>query len=312
MFQTFLITIQQMAILFFFMAFGFFFAKLKKVGEDASNVLSKLCVNIFVPALSFSTMAECCTVKNLTEDKWMFLTGLCVLAVTLVIGIFVSKLFSKNRDTQSVYTYALTCPNYGYIGYPIVTALLGQAALFDFMIWTMPFFIFTYMVAVQMLKPGGRISLKGLVTSPSTIAMVLGMICGLAGITDKLPEFITGFASVAGACMTPVGMVMTGMVLGKQEIKKLFDNVPAYIISSLRLIILPLVGLLVFWLAGIRGANAIMGVLFLSLPGGLNTIVFPEAYGGDSMSGARVVFITNVVGLLTIPLMVSLAAAVLS
>ena len=141
--------------------------------------------------------------------------------------------------------------------------------------------------------------------------MAAGMICGLTGITQYFPSFIGDFATSAGNCMTPVGMILTGIVLGKLELGKLFNNLKAYILAALRLIILPLAGLLAFYLAGIRGDNAIMGVMFLSLPCGLNTIIFPEAYGGDSESGARAVFLTNVAGLITIPLMVALAVTVL-
>jgi predicted Na+-dependent transporter len=39
---------------------------------------------------------------------------------------------------------------------------------------------------------------------------------------------------------------------------------------------------------------------------GLNTIVFPESAGADSSVGAKMALISNVAGLFTIPLMLSL------
>jgi predicted permease len=40
---------------------------------------------------------------------------------------------------------------------------------------------------------------------------------------------------------------------------------------------------------------------FLCMPMGLNTVIFPEAYGGDSGTGAQCCFVSQVLGLLTIP-----------
>ena len=111
--------------------------------------------------------------------------------------------------------------------------------------------------------------------------------------------------------MTPVGMIMIGCVIGKFEIKKLFDDVKTYIVSVCRLIVWPLVALAIYYLFGIRGDGAVMGVIFLCLPVGMNTVVFPEAYGGDSRSGARIVFLTNVAGIISIPLIVSAAKILL-
>ena len=111
--------------------------------------------------------------------------------------------------------------------------------------------------------------------------------------------------------MTPVGMIMIGCVLGRFEIKKLFDDVKAYIVSACRLIIWPLAALTVYYFCGIKGNGAVMGVIFLCLPVGLNTVVFPEAYGGDSSSGARIVFLTNVIGIISIPIITAIAKTVL-
>ena len=140
------------------------------------------------------------------------------------------------------------------------------------------------------------------------ILMALGVVLGLTGGSNYIPDFLMKFMEIAGDCMTPLGMILTGMVIGKLMISDMFKDYKTYIITALRLFLLPLAGMLVFWLLGIRGEMAIIGVLFLSLPGGVNTIVFPEAFGGDSTAGARIVFNTNILGVITIPVMLSLAS----
>ena len=47
-------------------------------------------------------------------------------------------------------------------------------------------------------------------------------------------------------------------------------------------------------------------LIFTAMPLGLNTIVFPAAYGGDENIGASMAVISNVIGLVTVPLMMQL------
>ena len=50
-----------------------------------------------------------------------------------------------------------------------------------------------------------------------------------------------------------------------------------------------------------------MLMLFYSaMPLGLNTIVFPAAYGGDETPGAGMAVISNLVGIISVPLILSL------
>ena len=70
--------------------------------------------------------------------------------------------------------------------------------------------------------------------------------------------------------------------------------------------ILPGLALILFRMIPVPRELAIIVVVYLSMPMGLNTIVFPESAGADSSVGAKMALISNVAGLFTIPLMLSL------
>ena len=42
------------------------------------------------------------------------------------------------------------------------------------------------------------------------------------------------------------------------------------------------------------------------MPLGMNTIIFPAAYGGDLTTGASMAVISNIVGLISVPVILSL------
>ena len=96
-------------------------------------------------------------------------------------------------------------------------------------------------------------------------------------------------------------MLLTGFVLAKQPLGAMFVQAKSYLISAVKLIVFPLVGFFLMRLLGAPQQAVILCTIALALPFGLNSVVFPEAFGGDSTPGARLCFIGNLMALLTIP-----------
>jgi predicted permease len=144
--------------------------------------------------------------------------------------------------------------------------------------------------------------MKGFVTPP-LIALFAGVLGGLIGIKGYIPQFFMTFLSGAADCMGPVAMVLAGFVIGGYSMKSLITNKRVYVASVLRLILIPALLLTVFHLIGAdKDVLAFILIAFAS-PLGLNTIVYPAAYGGDTSTGASMALISNILGIVTIPLM---------
>ena len=60
----------------------------------------------------------------------------------------------------------------------------------------------------------------------------------------------------------------------------------------------------------LMAVSVVLGTVFLCLPFGLNSVVFPEAFGGDSTQGARLCFLGNIMALATMPAVFYLLSAV--
>ena len=150
--------------------------------------------------------------------------------------------------------------------------------------------------------------------------MLLGIAVGLSGIGNYFPSFLTGALDTLKSCMGPVAMLLAGMTIAKYSFTSMLKKKKVYIASFLRLLILPT--LIVFFLFGIKSlVNLTFGlhigndVLFLAffasaMPLGLNTVVFPEAYGGNPETGASMAMISHTLCVLSIPFMYALMVAV--
>lgn len=302
-----------MLVLFLCMLVGFVLNKRKLCPANTATVLSKLENNVLIPALALNTFMKYCTIASLAEQYRLVLY--CALAVALAIALSypLARLFEKSGYKKNVYRYAMTFGNFGFMGNAIVPAILGSEALYGYMLFTLPLNVAAYTWGVANLiprenRPGGKRALGNLF-NPAMAGIALGALLGLTGAEAYIPAFIITALGSLAACMGPLAMVLTGFVIGDYDIAALIRN-KVYAATALRLLVLPALFLALFRLLGASQhalAYALAYALFaFATPLGLNTVVFPAAYGGDTSTGASMAMISHTLCILTIPLMYAL------
>lgn len=295
------IVFEQLSILYIFLFAGWLIGKYKKEKASHSDILSVLLFNIFLPCKLFNTFANNFSASFFAENYFLPLSALALLAVVATVSHFVSKLLTKNKYERRVYKYSFVITNYAYLGYTLIGSVFGDEVLSKFMLFAVPFVIFTYTIGYVMLT-GGKNPLKKLL-NPITVSIILGMTVGLCGF--KLPSFLASTVSMASGCVGPLSMILTGMTLSTFAIKDLVSDKSAYIFSALRLVVIPGI---VYLFCRLVHLDAMMPMLLIitCMPCGLNTIVFPKLIGEDCKPGARLALITHVFSILTLPFWLSL------
>ena len=76
-----------------------------------------------------------------------------------------------------------------------------------------------------------------------------------------------------------------------------------YVVTFLRLVAIPAILMVILKLFGTSEEIMTLALIAFATPLGLNTIVYPAAYGGDTKTGAAMALISNALGVITIPLM---------
>lgn len=315
--EVFKLTLNQMLVIFLFMTAGYLLRKFNVVEGNAHANLSKMEMFIFMPALSLSTQMTQCTVKNLKENADLIGYGAVTIISAVIIATVLSRFFVKdykeNRDAaylRNVYKYALAFANYGFIGNFIMLSVFGTETLFKYQMFNMVLNLFTYGWGMYVLIPRDRSAgigkniVRGLF-SPPMLAIYIGMTLGLLGWGEKILEvkFIDTVLNNASNCMGPVAMLLAGMVLGNYSLKELFREKRVYIVSALRLIVIPAFFVLVHKLLGSDDMVIIITLVAFAAPMGLNTVIYPAAYGGDTKPGAAMTLISSLFGVITLPLM---------
>lgn len=298
MLESFKVTFSQTLVLFAFIAIGYWLKKSGKVPKDFNKGLSNLLVYIFMPFLTFGSMADNFKLDVLADKAGLLLVSSVMLCIFLLIAIVFSRVLTKNKNTRDLYIYSFTFPNSGYIGNPLVLAIFGELMLFDFMIFCIPFMLLTYTFGVYILNPNRKLDLKNLL-NPIIISLLLGMIAGALNI--KLPKVAETIIDTGANSLAPAAMLITGMVFADNDLKKMILNAKVYIACAIKMILIPFVAVFIIAAVNVPQNIAILMIIMLTLPTGLNSIVLPEAYGGDSYTGAQLCFVSIFTSLIFIP-----------
>lgn len=272
--------------------------------ENTDTVLSKLETLILVPALNISTFMNYCTIESLSSYHSFFIVSSVLIAAAIGISYPLSRVFSKERYQRNIYKYALTFGNFGFLGNAIVPIILGEEFLYTYMLFCLPINVMCYTWGIGGLIPkdNNKNPLLNLI-NPTVIAIVIGAILGLTGIKSVVPPFIKLSLSNLAACMGPIAMILTGFVVAKYSIIKLLKKPLVYLATLLRLIILPIIFVAVLLLIKIDSEIIKMCIFAFATPLGLNTVVYPSAYGEDASTGASMALISHTLCVVTIPIL---------
>ncbi len=307
----FVITLQQVFILLFYIMLGFTLCKTKLVGREGSKILSKLLVCVFLPAYTVTNLASSVSVERIVEYALSLALGTAVALLMIGFGFFASKFFAKERLEKAIYQYVFAFGNIGYFGYPLIGEAFPEV-LATYMLFCLPlniaintygYFILTQTPDAVGEKRTKRQIAKSIFTFP-TMGLLVGLTLGLLPL--QIPAFFFSILAPAQACMSASAMLLAGIVLAGCSVKELFCSVKPYLASALRLLLCPLlfggVAFALYKLVGLNENVFICIVASACLPAGMNAIVFPESVGASGKSGAKVCFISYLFALATIPL----------
>ena len=298
-------TLEQMAFLFSLIIIGYLLVRCKILDGSAAGILSKLENWLFVPALVMGTFISKFTVDILREASQLVLISFAIILVMIPISILISRLLAKDRDKRNVYTYGLVFSNFGFMGNAVVSALYPEI-FFEYLIFSIPLWIMIYMWGIPVLLMPKDESAKGIAgrlknfLNPMFICMIIGMIIGLTGF--KMPDWSMNLITTCGNCMSPVAMLLTGMTIAKINLGKVLRDVSIYAVTAIRLVIIPLAAIGIFFLLPVSNTIFICAVCSLAMPLGLTTVVIPAAYGKDTTTASGMALISHFLSCLTIPL----------
>lgn len=242
--------------------------------------------------------------------KGIFIAFVCAFA-THIFGALISLLTFRKRSLKErgLYHYAMILSNAAFVALPMAKSVIGSEGIFYCSVYVAVFNMvaFTYGI-YEMSGRETKMDLKKLILNPGTIPVIIGL--PLFFLQPKLPYFIEYPMELIGNCNSPLAMIIFGTFLANSNFKNMFAKKEIYVVSLVRLIVIPLSMLGIFYLFGVRGNILTAMIISASAPAATNTAMYAAKYGNDPALGSETAAQTSVLSVITMPVIVALATVV--
>ena len=298
------ILLRQIAIMALLAAVGVCLSRKGFLSPQGTKDLGAILLRVIIP---------CVIVKSyITEFSRERLLELALSAGLALIGFILAMVisylvFGKRRRLEN---FAASFCNAGFIGIPLAQAIIGEEGVFYIAasVALLNLFQWTYGVYI-MADRKDAISAKTIAKNPVVIAIVIGVVLFVSRI--PVPGIVTSTLGYIAGMNTPIAMILMGTYLAKLPLKKLLDK-RAYGCVLFRLVIIPAVILLVFWVLPVSNADiALAAFLAAATPVGANICVFAQQYDCDYEFSVVTVCLSTLLSVVTVPLLVSFAQMIL-
>ncbi len=302
--------IQKIIVLFIAMIAGYICKKSSILDGKSTKSLSNMLAYITNPCLIICSLQTEYSKDTLIIAGYVFVLSIIIHTVMAVVS---HVIFIKNKDhrSRSVYSFALTYANCGYMGYPIMMAIFGdEKGLFYGVIFTTVFNLFNWTHGIVVMNPEkGKLPWKKLIYNPALIAVLVSMTLFLT--KTMLPSTLKEGLQMLGDMTFPLSMIIIGSLLADMKLIKILSHPSVYLFSVLKLLIIPAVMLIFAKLLNLPSFLAITGLTMCAAPSAANTAVLAEVYDNDSALAARLVGVTTLFCLVTMPFMLWLSEIIL-
>ena len=151
------------------------------------------------------------------------------------------------------------------------------------------------------------LSIKTALKNPGILAIGVGLPIFLFSLPIPAPVYTT--LDIVGSMTTPLAMIIVGSLLADLKLKEVFAEPSIYYATLLRLIFLPLLTMGIMRLLGFGGLVLQVMVTIMAMPAATTTVILAEKYGSNPEYASRIVFISTILSMITIPAMILLVQA---
>ncbi len=298
---------QQVAILYLIVAVGFIADRIGIFKQTTAKLSNDLLFYIITPTVIIQSFMKMEFNKDTISS---FVLAFVLMFATLVVGILLAiPFFNKSGENSTVFKYAVSYGNMGYMALPLCQALLGSEGVFYCSAGVVAFNILSFVHGVWLMKKGTNndegFKIKSIILNPGVISVIIGLPIFISGI--NMPELVDGAITHISNLNTPLAMIFLGTYIANSDFKMMFKRKENYLVSFLKLIVLPVIMFCIYKLLGITGTLITACMISTSAPSASNTVMFSAKYGKDTGVASTVVAFCSLVSVLTIPFMIALS-----
>ena len=298
-----LILVKQILQMFLLAGIGFLLFQGGKISLEGSKTIGNILIYASLPAVIINGFLVDRTAEHVSGLLWSAAGALALIAVSIAVAQIVFR-----KDPIGAFATAFSNP--GFFGIPLIVATMGQDAVF----YAAPFIAFlnigqwTYGVS----RLNGQPVLQGfqpkkLIKAPFVIAILVGLF--LFATQLPLPTILRSCLNSVANLNTPLAMFSVGVYLAQTNLAELISRKSLYLISALRLLVIPFICIFVLSLfpASLEQMKLVL-LIVIACPVGSNVAVYAQLHDNDYPYAVETVVISTLLSIATIPFILYLAS----
>ena len=319
--------IYNVALLFIMMLPGIIMKKCKMSVDGFGKGLSNLVLYIAQPALIFTAYLRPYSEEILLNSIYVLVLSILVHAIFAVVAMLSYK---KAPDAmRRMLRFATIFSNAAFMGIPLISAVLEDTypgatvyasiynITFNLFLWSLGVYICTDKRDVnengieddeEHIKHGAS-PLKALY-HPVTIAAAIGLVFFILPINDYVPSIIEESFVMLKNLVAPLSMVVIGLRLADMDFRGVFKDKFMYLFLAMRHILLPLAAIGIVKLTGlivpVSEVVEMAVVIMAAAPAATSATMFAEMYECDANYVSRLVTVSTLLSIATMPLIIML------
>lgn len=294
------LVLKQVSIMLILMAVGYYAFRERFITPEGSKDLSSILLYVVTPAVTIKSFL----IESTPERTRILFSSMGLGIIAILVTLIIAHLFYRNNRTLD---FGVAFSNAGFIGIPLIYNTLGPEAVF-FMLAFLTMSIITVWTYGIFIMTGKRdsISLAKIIRNPILTFVVIGLVLYFTQL--KLPGLVVDTMNYITPLNTPLAMFVIGAMIAEIPFKSIFNDLRIYKAAFVRLILIPLVtGLIFVFIPGEGEQFALMKTaifIVAAAPTAANTAIFANIFKLNPADGVKIVCLTTVFSILTIPVVV--------
>ena len=310
MFNGFLLTAQQVGVLFTLMAVGYVCRRRGLFSDAFVKGAVNLLLLVVTPCLIIHVFQRPFTKELLAN------LGMALAAAFFAHGVgllFAETCFRRvDEMRKGILKFGTVFSNGGFMAIPLEYALLGAEGAFYGAVYVVVFNLLCWTYGLKVMCGHLKdLDKRILFVNPGTIGITVGLPLFLTSTT--LPQVIGEPIRYLSELNTPLAMIIIGYYLADARFAAYFRCAPALVASGLRLLVIPSIVLAVLMMVRGFGLDPVMAVALTasaSAPVAAMDSMFAAKYGKDVDLSVGLVSVTTLISIITMPLIVGIAMSI--
>ena len=287
--------LSRVATLVIVLLLGFILAKTNIFTQDTRKKLSELLMHVTSPLLIIKSFQIDYSTELLGEMIIVVVNAIVVIGGGLALGYLIWRRAPGDRKAALIFGGGF--PNVGYMGYPILGGLFGDAGNLFVALYVMIFQLLSWTVGIRVFTGKSEKWYKVLLR-PSLIAIIIGAILFLFSI--NIPEVLYNVADMVGEMTSPLAMMLAGAYLADNRLKTLFNDAQIYGVVVYRVLLWPAAVAGALWFFHLDYVLYACCVIIASMPVSVSTVIFAAGFDRNPQFASRMVTMTTLLSMLSV------------